>query len=141
MAQPNEKNHLFATAWRQFVILKGDPDIVTGVLPEPEPEFSFCPFRKFSSDFAFPTHQLLIEVDGGQWVAKGGKHNQDRDRDKTNVAAALGWRVMRFSTQQLERDPRRCVLQVLTALGVNNGVEHMRVEKVVRKPRRKKKAR
>jgi very-short-patch-repair endonuclease len=49
-------------------------------------------------------------------VAHGGRHSRDTDRDKLNVAAVEGWRVLRFSPQQLKRDPLACVVQVLAAL-------------------------
>jgi len=52
---------------------------------------------------------VAVEIDGGQWVAGGGRHNRDSDREKLNHAAANGWRVLRFSTQQVEREPDVCI--------------------------------
>jgi very-short-patch-repair endonuclease len=52
---------------------------------------------------------VAVEIDGGQWVAGGGRHNRDSDREKLNHAAADGWRVLRFSTQQVEKQPDACI--------------------------------
>lgn len=60
-------------------------------------------------DWACPSHMVAVEVDGNAWRVKGGgRHGQDSDRDKMNMAAALGWRVLRFSPKQLEKNPARC---------------------------------
>ena len=99
----------FLTLWTQ-----------TG-LQSPVAEYQFAPPRRWRFDFAFPAQRLAVEFDGGQWVIAGGRHNRDSDREKLNAAAAMGWRVLRFSNQQWERDPYGCVAQVLRALG--NGKE------------------
>ena len=94
----------FLTLWTQ-----------TG-LQSPVAEYQFAPPRRWRFDFAFPAQRLAVEFDGGQWVIAGGRHNRDGDREKLNTAAAMGWRVLRFSNQQWERDPYGCVAQVLRAL-------------------------
>jgi very-short-patch-repair endonuclease len=112
-----DKNHLFSIAWRAYA----------DQYERPLTEHPIVIGRKFRADFAFPESMLMIEVDGGQYLKRtnakgqtsvGGRHNTDADRDKLNHAAANGWRVMRFSTQQLERDPESCVKLVLKALGL-----------------------
>ncbi len=67
-------------------------------------------------DYAFPEYRVAVEVDGGGFVKFGGRHMTDGDRDKLNAAAAKGWRVLRFSPQQLENDPLKCIEVVKTAL-------------------------
>jgi len=57
-----------------------------------------------------------VEIDGGQWAPMGGRHNTDADREKLNAAAALGWRVMRFSSSMLSNDPTAVVETVLRGL-------------------------
>ena len=94
----------FLTLWTQ-----------TG-LQSPVAEYQFAPPRRWRFDFAFPAQRLAVEFDGGQWVIAGGRHNRDGDREKLNTAAAMGWRVLRYSNQQWERDPYGCVAQVLRAL-------------------------
>jgi very-short-patch-repair endonuclease len=72
--------------------------------------------RKWRFDFLIGT--VGIEVDGGAFAPGGGRHASDADRDKLNHAAALGFRVLRFSPQQIERDPVGCVALVRRALEV-----------------------
>ena len=80
-------------------------------------EYKFHPTRKFRADFAAPRYRLLIEVDGGQWKAGGGRHNTDADRAKLNEAAAMGWRVLRFSPAMLQ-DPDGVVRVIRAAMEV-----------------------
>lgn len=93
-----------------FVAMLG-PD-----LPTPKREYKFHPERRWRFDFAFVEQRLAVECDGGQWVAGGGRHNGDPDREKLNQAAILGWRVLRFSTRQIQHDPIECVRQIRVAL-------------------------
>jgi len=98
----------FVIAWQLYA-----PDC-----ERPLEQYRFCPGRRWAFDFAFPwaTPPLAVECDGGQWAAHGGRHNTDADREKLNAAAALGWRVMRFSASML-RDPEAVVAMVREALG------------------------
>ncbi len=95
------------------LMLRANPDI-----PEPVKEYRFHPVRKWRFDYAWPSpsHRVAVEIDGGQWVAGGGRHNRDSDREKLNHAAAEGWRVLRFSTQQVEREPDACIELLRRAL-------------------------
>lgn len=85
-------------------------------LPTPVRELRFWSGRKWRADLAYPAASLLIECDGGQHVAGGGRHNTDKDREKLNHAALAGFRVLRFSTQQLDREMGACVELVRRAL-------------------------
>ena len=85
-------------------------------LQSPVAEYQFAPPRRWRFDYAWPDSRVAVEFDGGQWVFAGGRHNRDSDREKLNAAAAMGWRVLRYSNQQWERDPYGCVAQVLRAL-------------------------
>jgi very-short-patch-repair endonuclease len=87
-------------------------------LPAPLREERFHDRRKWRFDLAYVRALVAVEVDGGQWQAGGGRHNTDADRDKLNTAAALGWRVLRFSTRQVERDVAACVALIRQALEV-----------------------
>lgn len=56
----------------------------------------FIPGRKFEADFYFPQLRLVVEVDGGLWMAKGGHTSgvgakRDRERD---ILAYLTGRVL-----------------------------------------------
>jgi very-short-patch-repair endonuclease len=55
-----------------------------------EKEVKFCESRRFRCDFADPHKKLGVECDGGQWLANGGRHNRDSDREKLNIAAPFG---------------------------------------------------
>jgi hypothetical protein len=47
---------------------------------------------------------LLIEIDGGSWVA--GRHTRgsgfEKDAEKLNAAAELGYRVLRYTPRMIE---------------------------------------
>jgi very-short-patch-repair endonuclease len=73
-------------------------------LPTPQRELKFHPSRKWRFDFAFPTHMLAVEVEGGVWT--GGRHTRGKgftdDCEKYNQAALLGWRVLRFPADTIK---------------------------------------
>jgi very-short-patch-repair endonuclease len=82
---------------------------------EPEREYRFCE-RRWRFDFAWPEEKVAVECDGGQWLARGGRHARDQDREKLNRAAVLGWRVLRYSREMLERGQAEVIDQILAAL-------------------------
>ena len=89
---------------------------------EPQAEYRFHPKRRFRFDYCWPTQKIAVEVDGGQWQPFGGRHATDGDREKLNMAAEMGWRVLRFSPQMLQADPEKCVRQVERTLkGTGDG--------------------
>ena len=69
-----------------------------------EQEFKFCVDRKWRADFHIVGHKLLVEVEGGIW--SGGRHTRAKgyigDMEKYNAAVGLGYRVLRFSTEQVK---------------------------------------
>lgn len=75
-----------------------------------------APVRKFRFDYAWPERLVALECDGGQHAPGGGRHNTDEDRFKLNLAAAWGWRVLRFSGAQLRTDPAGCIALLRRAL-------------------------
>jgi len=75
-----------------------------------------APERRFRFDYAWLGVKVAVECDGGQWMAGGGRHNTDGDRYKLNLAAALGWRVLRFSRAALRDDPAGCIALLRRAL-------------------------
>ena len=105
----NDKAGIFLQDW--IYITRNDAERWA-----PQPEYKFHGTRRWRFDWAFPEQMVAVEVDGGQWTAHGGRHMTDKDRDKGNHAAALGWRVLHFSPEQLERDPAGCVELVQQAL-------------------------
>lgn len=107
----DDKAHIFAAYW-SMLAHENAPALI--------PEYRFINSRKFRFDFAIITDdtRIGIEVDGGQFAYRGGRHASDADREKLNMAAACGWRVFRFSPQQLIADPQGCIDMVCRALGL-----------------------
>jgi very-short-patch-repair endonuclease len=68
--------------------------------PPYEKEYRFHPTRKFRFDYAFPDKKLAIEIEGGIWIR--GRHTRPigyaKDCEKYNIAALMGWRVIRVTT-------------------------------------------
>ncbi len=66
-------------------------------LPAPHREFQFHPTRKWRFDFAWPEHDLAVEVEGGGWSQ--GRHTRGKgfsdDLKKYSEAMRLGWLVYR----------------------------------------------
>ena len=70
---------------------------------DPEREYKFHPERRWRADFAFETSKVLIEVEGGHWTA--GRHVRgsgfEKDCEKYNAAAELGWLVLRYTSRHI----------------------------------------
>lgn len=73
--------------------------------PPLEREYRFHPTRNWRADFAHTPSRVLIEVEGGQFVPGGGRHNRAagfiRDCEKYLEAALAGWRVIRLTDAQI----------------------------------------
>ena len=78
-------------------------------------EYRFLSTRRWRFDYCWRHVLLAVEIDGGGWQPHGGKHALDRDREELNVAAALGWRVIRLSSSLLD-DPEYCITLIRAAL-------------------------
>lgn len=69
----------------------------------PVREYKFHPERRWRFDFCFPESKLAIEIDGGTW--SGGRHTTGigfrNDCEKMNNAVLLGWRMLRFTADQV----------------------------------------
>ena len=69
-----------------------------------EKEYKFHPDRNWRADFWITGTKILIEVEGGVW--SGGRHTRGKgfiaDMEKYNAAAILGFKVLRFDTQQVK---------------------------------------
>jgi very-short-patch-repair endonuclease len=72
-------------------------------LPEPEREYRFCE-RRWRFDFAYPEQKIGIECEGGTWA--GGRHTRgsgfEKDCEKYNQAAIMGWKVLRFTKGMID---------------------------------------
>lgn len=100
-----DKSILFSHAWR-----------LVGAKEKLVAEYRFHPVRRFRFDFRVEGHMVAIEIDGGSFAYGGGRHAQDGDKEKMNLAAEIGYRVFHFSPAMLKKDPLGCVEQVRRAL-------------------------
>ncbi len=76
---------------------------VTMGIPKPIAELKFCQTRRWAFDYAWPEHHLALEIDGGVW--SNGRHTRGsgrkKDMEKQTAAAALGWRILYFTPQEI----------------------------------------
>lgn len=71
---------------------------------QPEAEVMLIPGRRFRCDFAWPAHRLVVEVQGGVWLPKGGHTGgkaQIDDMEKLNLLTLAGWRVLQVTPKQV----------------------------------------
>lgn len=91
-------------------------------LPAPEREFLFDKHmqRKWRFDFAYPDKHVAIEVEGGVFI--NGRHSRGKgfteDCVKYNAATEQGWKVYRYTTEQVEN--RQAIEQLKRVLGNAN---------------------
>lgn len=66
-------------------------------------ELRFHPERKWRFDLAWPDFKVAVEVHGG--IHSGGRHTRgagfERDREKMNEAALMGWLVLEVTDKQI----------------------------------------
>jgi very-short-patch-repair endonuclease len=65
-------------------------------------------------DFLWPQHRLVVEFDGYHVHGRRSAFEQDRRRDQRLVAA--GYRVVRVTWRQLEREPYAVIARLAQAL-------------------------
>jgi len=67
-------------------------------------EYKFCINRKWRFDVAFVKSKVAVEIEGGVW--QYGRHNRAigflKDLEKYNKAVELGWRVLRYTPQDID---------------------------------------
>lgn len=84
-------------------------------LPSPEVEYKFHPTRKWRFDFAWPSQKIAVEIEGGIWT--GGRHTRGlgflKDMEKYNAAGALGFRIFRFTPQELRKGVAQTYLKTV----------------------------
>lgn len=74
-------------------------------LPEPVQEHRFHPPRRWRFDLAYPDLKIAVELEGGIWTM--GRHTRGsgfvKDTEKYNQAVLDGWRVLRYTTQNMHQ--------------------------------------
>lgn len=89
---------------------KAYQQIIDAGLPEPVREFKFHPVRGWRADFAWPSHSLLLEIEGGVWLVTTGQHGKghahperfEQDVEKYNAAALMGFHVLRATARTIQ---------------------------------------
>lgn len=75
-------------------------------LPKPTKEHKFAKERKFRFDYAWLDTKLAVEIEGGIWIQ--GRHTRGsgykKDMEKYNLATKYGWRILRFTPQELKKE-------------------------------------
>lgn len=66
-------------------------------------------------DLAWPEHRLIVELDGRRWHSTAEAMERDRRRDRD--ANAHGWKVLRFSWEEVTERPRSFVNEIRFFLG------------------------
>lgn len=90
--------------------------------PPPVTQFRFHPTRRWLFDFAWPAGDggVSVEVQGGTWARGKSGHTSgtgvQRDNEKSNAAALLGWTTLKYTSTDLDRRPVQVVEEVLQAL-------------------------
>jgi very-short-patch-repair endonuclease len=87
------------------------PHLLDGLVTE----HRFHPVRKFRFDYAYVHLLLGLELDAGLHLPNGGRHAGERDRVKLNLAASMGWCVLRFTPTMIGTDPEGCLQQIVDA--------------------------
>lgn len=81
-----------------------------------ERQFRIHPDRKYMADFFFPKGRLVVEVDGGGYVA--GRHSRgagmERDAEKSALIAQMPARLIRVTPKQVQKGD--AILWILEAL-------------------------
>lgn len=92
------------------------PLLAKARLPRPEVnEWIVLPDgeRAICADFHWPAHKLVVETDGKQTHMTVQAFERDRRNDQRLQAA--GWRVIRITRKQLQREPDR-IIDAITKL-------------------------
>lgn len=75
-------------------------------LPPLKREAYFHPERNWRVDFLIEDHKIIIEIEGGIWM-KGSHvrmHGYQDDCNKYNAAQVLGYKVFRFTSDDILED-------------------------------------
>jgi very-short-patch-repair endonuclease len=74
------------------------------------------PLAGYKIDVAFPDEKVAIETDG--WAFHSDQEDFQKDRERQNKIALLGWKVLRFTWLDLTEYPRRVLAEIRFARGL-----------------------
>jgi len=86
--------------------------------------------RYYFVDFAIPENKIAIECDGSYW-----HKNKNRDKIRQNKIESLGWTVLRFTEDEINKDLKKCGLEVKRVLA-NHNKEYLFGEYEIKKIKR-----
>lgn len=93
----------------------GDCFFIHYKLPIPDREYKFHSVRKWRIDFAFPSVQLAIEIEGG--IFSCGRHTRpigfSKDIEKYNALTESGWVLLRYPPNKINFEQIYRVYQML----------------------------
>jgi very-short-patch-repair endonuclease len=92
-------------------------EIMTGNgLPRPTPQFRppWLVPTEGRVDFAYPEHRLIVEGDSRKWHLLMRSFQTDRHRD--NQAQLAGWRILRFTWQDIAERPDEVTAMIRAGL-------------------------
>jgi very-short-patch-repair endonuclease len=59
--------------------------------------------RTYVPDFCWPEARLIVEADSWRW--HGGRQANESDRERDQILIIAGWRVVRFTRDQILNHP------------------------------------
>ncbi|TWU67017.1 hypothetical protein V7x_25890 [Crateriforma conspicua] len=71
------------------------------------------PVGSFIADFACVSERAVVEIDGGYH-----DENAESDLHRQNAIEGLGWRVIRFTDQEVEQDAEAVCRAIASFLGI-----------------------
>ena len=72
------------------------------------------PVGRYRLDFAYPDVKVAIELDG--WATHGSPQRRRADLSRQNELEVLGWHVLRFTWDDVTKDPAGVALTVRAVL-------------------------
>lgn len=86
-------------------------------LPRPVSQHRLCVDGLIAvADFAWPAHMLIVEIDGRQWHTD--RDAFQRDRRRQNALVDAGWRVLRFTVDDVRFCPEYVIAEIRRALSL-----------------------
>jgi len=73
------------------------------------------PVGGYKVDVGFPKQKVAIETDG--WAFHSSQEDFQKDRERQNKIALLGWKVLRFTWLDLTEYPQRVIAEIRRAIG------------------------
>lgn len=101
--KPSKKDNIHHESLLHILSTLGHPLVLSDLLVE---EHRFHPERRWRFDIALVNQKIAFEVEGGIWV--GGRHIHpsgfEKDCEKYNTAAAMGWKVLRLHPKIITKE-------------------------------------